>query len=103
MWRVEREYLLLPRYPCQCLITPIIVEALQKIVGVVPAFMRPRKCLLPPQTFTLGLHLATLPAYGNYNDLVRQASAVRGQSLVIWDFECVMSRCEGVGGILMII
>jgi len=41
--------------------------ALQRILGVVPAFMR--------------------PPYGNYNDLVRQASAIRGQSLVIWDFD----------------
>ncbi len=28
-------------------------------------------------------------AYGNFNDLVRSASAIRGQSLVIWDFEWV--------------
>ncbi|KAG6845260.1 hypothetical protein H0H87_011995 [Tephrocybe sp. NHM501043] len=41
--------------------------ALSRIVGVVPAFMR--------------------PPYGNYNDLVRQASAVRGQKVVIWDFD----------------
>lgn len=26
-------------------------------------------------------------AYGNYNDLVREASYIRNQSLVIWDFE----------------
>ncbi|KAG6899669.1 hypothetical protein C0993_008129 [Termitomyces sp. T159_Od127] len=44
--------------------------ALSRIVGVVPAFMR--------------------PPYGNYNDLVRQASAIRGQKLVIWDFEYVL-------------
>ncbi|KAF8896035.1 carbohydrate esterase family 4 protein [Infundibulicybe gibba] len=44
-----------------------VEQALQKIVGVTPAFMR--------------------PPYGNYNNLVRQASAVRGQSLVIWDFD----------------
>jgi len=44
-----------------------VEQALHKIVGVVPAFMR--------------------PPYGNYNDLVRQASAVRNQSLVIWDFD----------------
>ncbi|KAG5726443.1 Chitin deacetylase, partial [Termitomyces sp. T112] len=41
--------------------------ALSRIVGVVPAFMR--------------------PPYGNYNDLVRQASEIRGQKLVIWDFD----------------
>ncbi|KAG6840163.1 hypothetical protein C0991_008485, partial [Blastosporella zonata] len=41
--------------------------ALTRILGVVPAFMR--------------------PPYGNYNDLVRQASAIRGQKLVIWDFD----------------
>ncbi|KAF9457952.1 carbohydrate esterase family 4 protein [Collybia nuda] len=44
-----------------------VEQALQRIVGVNPAFMR--------------------PPYGNYNDLVRQASAVRGQKLVIWDFD----------------
>ncbi|THV06404.1 carbohydrate esterase family 4 protein [Dendrothele bispora CBS 962.96] len=42
-------------------------QALERILGVSPAFMR--------------------PPYGNYNDLVRQASAVRGQKLVLWDFD----------------
>ncbi|KAK0480212.1 carbohydrate esterase family 4 protein [Armillaria novae-zelandiae] len=42
-------------------------EALQRIVGVVPAFMR--------------------PPYGNYNDLVLQASYIRGQKVVLWDFD----------------
>ena len=28
-------------------------------------------------------------AYGNYNDLVRQASFIHGQVLAIWDFEYV--------------
>ena len=41
--------------------------AMIRILGVSPAFMR--------------------PPYGNFNDLVRSASAIRGQSLVIWDFE----------------
>ncbi|RDB28972.1 hypothetical protein Hypma_014961 [Hypsizygus marmoreus] len=41
--------------------------ALTKILGVVPAFMR--------------------PPYGSYNNLVRQASYVRGQKVVIWDFD----------------
>lgn len=41
--------------------------ALTRILGVSPAFMR--------------------PPYGNYNDLVRQASSIRGQSLVLWDFD----------------
>ncbi|KAJ7218270.1 carbohydrate esterase family 4 protein [Mycena haematopus] len=44
-----------------------VEQALQRIIGVTPAFMR--------------------PPYGNYNDLVRQASFIRNQSLVIWDFE----------------
>ncbi|ESK91757.1 carbohydrate esterase family 4 protein [Moniliophthora roreri MCA 2997] len=44
-----------------------VEQALQRIIGVTPAFMR--------------------PPYGNYNDLVRQASAVRGQSIVNWDFD----------------
>jgi len=44
-----------------------VEQALQRIVGVVPAFMR--------------------PPYGNYNDLVLQASYVRGQKVVLWDFD----------------
>ena len=28
--------------------------------------------------------------YGNYNNRVREASIIRNQSLVIWDFECVL-------------
>ncbi|THU85890.1 carbohydrate esterase family 4 protein [Dendrothele bispora CBS 962.96] len=44
-----------------------VEQALQRIVGVNPAFMR--------------------PPYGNYNDLVRQASAARGQRIVNWDFD----------------
>ncbi|TDL19373.1 carbohydrate esterase family 4 protein [Rickenella mellea] len=41
--------------------------AMMKILGASPAFMR--------------------PPYGSYNDLVRQASAVRNQSMVLWDFD----------------
>ncbi|KAF7374280.1 Carbohydrate esterase family 4 protein [Mycena sanguinolenta] len=44
-----------------------VEQALQRIIGVTPAFMR--------------------PPYGNYNDLVRQVSYARNQSLVIWDFD----------------
>jgi peptidoglycan/xylan/chitin deacetylase (PgdA/CDA1 family) len=44
-----------------------VEQALKKIVGVTPAFMR--------------------PPYGNYNNLVRQASYIRGQKIVTWDFD----------------
>ncbi|TDL25434.1 carbohydrate esterase family 4 protein [Rickenella mellea] len=44
-----------------------VEQAMQKILGVTPNFMR--------------------PPYGNYNDLVRSASSIRNQSLVIWDFD----------------
>ena len=44
-----------------------VEQALQRILGVTPAFMR--------------------PPYGNYNNLVRQASYVRGQKLVLWDLD----------------
>ncbi|TRM64700.1 carbohydrate esterase family 4 protein [Schizophyllum amplum] len=44
-----------------------VEEALQKIVGATPAFMR--------------------PPYGNYNDQVLSASYVRGQSVVYWSFD----------------
>ncbi|KAH9481128.1 Chitin deacetylase [Psilocybe cubensis] len=44
-----------------------VEQALTKIIGVVPAFMR--------------------PPYGSYNDLVRQAAAIRGQVLALWDFD----------------
>jgi hypothetical protein len=35
------------------------------------------------------LRVATFVAYGNYNDLVLDASGIRGQSVVIWDLEYV--------------
>ncbi|KAL0953206.1 hypothetical protein HGRIS_004461 [Hohenbuehelia grisea] len=44
-----------------------VEQALNRIVGKSPAFMR--------------------PPYGNYNDLVRQVAAARNQSVVIWDFD----------------
>lgn len=44
-----------------------VEEALERIVGVTPAFTR--------------------PPYGESNDLVRQIAYNRGQSLVIWDFD----------------
>ncbi|KAF9036878.1 carbohydrate esterase family 4 protein [Panaeolus papilionaceus] len=44
-----------------------VEQALQRIVGVNPAFMR--------------------PPYGNYNQMVLDASGIRGQSVVIWDLD----------------
>ncbi|KAH7334436.1 carbohydrate esterase family 4 protein [Rhizoctonia solani] len=44
-----------------------VEQALQRIAGVVPAFMR--------------------PPYGNYNDNVRNVAGVRGQKIVNWDFD----------------
>ncbi|KAF9263961.1 carbohydrate esterase family 4 protein [Marasmius fiardii PR-910] len=44
-----------------------VEQALQRIVGVTPAFMR--------------------PPYGSYNDNVRAVASARGQSLVLWDFD----------------
>jgi len=42
-------------------------QALERILGVTPAFMR--------------------PPYGEYNDLVSQVAYERGQKIVIWDFD----------------
>jgi len=42
-------------------------EALMKITGTYPAFMR--------------------PPFGEYNDLVREVARVRGQALALWDFD----------------
>jgi peptidoglycan/xylan/chitin deacetylase (PgdA/CDA1 family) len=44
-----------------------VEQALVRITGAYPAFMR--------------------PPYGNYNDQVLDASGIRGQSVVIWDFD----------------
>ncbi|KAF9264324.1 carbohydrate esterase family 4 protein [Marasmius fiardii PR-910] len=44
-----------------------VEQALQRIVGVTPAMMR--------------------PPYGSYNDLVRQVAQARGQSVVNWDYD----------------
>lgn len=45
--------------------------AMSRILGAVPAFMR--------------------PPYGSYNNLVRQASYIRKQKMVIWDFDSLDS------------
>ncbi|KAF9534020.1 carbohydrate esterase family 4 protein [Crepidotus variabilis] len=45
----------------------LVEQALTRIAGVTPAFMR--------------------PPYGNYNDLVLQASYIRKQVVTIWDFD----------------
>jgi len=45
----------------------LIEQALVKITGKKPAFMR--------------------PPYGEYNSLVREVARVRGQALVLWDFD----------------
>lgn len=42
-------------------------EALSRIIGIRPAFMR--------------------PPYGNYNDNIRTISAARGQALAMWDWD----------------
>ncbi|KAG8958892.1 Carbohydrate esterase 4 protein [Tulasnella sp. 419] len=42
-------------------------EAIQRITGAVPAWIR--------------------PPYGEYNDLFREVAYLRGQSLAIWDFD----------------
>ncbi|KAJ2912557.1 hypothetical protein MD484_g7854, partial [Candolleomyces efflorescens] len=44
-----------------------INDALNKILGITPAFIR--------------------PPYGNYNDLALRAAAYRGQTVVTWDFD----------------
>ncbi|KAG8991483.1 Carbohydrate esterase 4 protein [Tulasnella sp. 427] len=44
-----------------------VENAITRITGAYPAFLR--------------------PPYGTYNDLVRQAAYIHGQSLVIWDFD----------------
>ncbi|KAH6919225.1 hypothetical protein BKA70DRAFT_1088206 [Coprinopsis sp. MPI-PUGE-AT-0042] len=41
--------------------------ALTRILGVIPAFMR--------------------PPFGNFNDLVAEASGIRGQTIAIWDLD----------------
>ncbi|EAU90589.1 chitin deacetylase [Coprinopsis cinerea okayama7 len=52
-------------------------EALQRITGALPAFMR--------------------PPYGNYNNLVREVSASRHQAIVLWDFDSGDSVGVGPG------
>jgi peptidoglycan/xylan/chitin deacetylase (PgdA/CDA1 family) len=44
-----------------------VEQALVRITGAYPAFMR--------------------PPYGNFNNMVLDASGIRGQSVVIWDFD----------------
>ncbi|EAU83261.2 chitin deacetylase [Coprinopsis cinerea okayama7 len=45
----------------------LVEEALMKITGAYPAFVR--------------------PPYGSYNDLVKEVARVRGQAIALWDFD----------------
>ncbi|KAG2018540.1 chitin deacetylase [Coprinopsis cinerea AmutBmut pab1-1] len=55
-----------------------IDDAIQRIIGVTPAFVR--------------------PPYGAYNDLVTGVANGRGQAIVMWDFEHVhLSPCHSAG------
>ena len=64
------------------------LEAIQRITGAVPAFMRPRASTSPTLSsfFSVFLPFAVV-AYGNYNDLMLTVAGQRGQSVVNWDFE----------------
>lgn len=53
-----------------------------------PAFMRPRKPT-EPEEFHLYITIS-FTAYGAYNDIVRQVSGIRGQTIANWDFEYVL-------------
>lgn len=85
MWRVERKRSIIRPQFSEPILT-MVAEALVRITGAYPAFMRPRE-LLRSVFLLLLLILLIIKAYGNYNDLVREAAAIRGQSLVLWDFE----------------
>ncbi|KAG5645106.1 hypothetical protein DXG03_006920 [Asterophora parasitica] len=54
-----------------------VEQALQRITGVIPAFVR--------------------PPYGEYNDLVLEVARVRGQTVTIWDFEYAISHSVSSG------
>ena len=79
---------------------PLLLEALLKIAGVYPAFMRPRTILCWYYFNEQSLIRDVLVAFGSYNDLVRQVSAARNQSLVLWDFEWVLFIIRG--GLILI-
>lgn len=87
MWRVEGELpLAINIFSFAFLI--FSKEALTRIIGAYPAFMRPREYRAPFNDIQIQTCFIQL-AFGSFNDLVQQASGVRGQSIAIWDFEYV--------------
>lgn len=73
-----------------------IIDALNKILGITPAFIRPRTSIpssRESESYHRTLVSNLLSAYGSYNDLVLGAAAYRGQTVVTWDFEYV-GRCS---------
>ncbi|KAH9483588.1 hypothetical protein JR316_0003058 [Psilocybe cubensis] len=61
-----------------------VEQALVRITGAYPAFMRPREYpVLDSTPVTADLEIA----YGNYNSMVLDASGIRGQGVVIWDLD----------------
>jgi hypothetical protein len=62
-----------------------IVEAIQKITGVTPAFMRPRTLRYVLLRQRKNSYHRT--AYGEYNAQVLEVAGKYGQTVTIWDFE----------------
>lgn len=67
------------------------IEALQRITGAYPAWVRPRTSTItrvqrmnPPVSYN---YFMTCSAYGNHNSLVRNAAGVRGLKIANWDLE----------------
>lgn len=65
------------------------LEALIKIAGVMPAFMRPRRAYFAAKLCPGDLTILSI-AYGAYNDIVRTVSGIRGQTIANWNFEYVL-------------
>jgi hypothetical protein len=91
MWRVEREHI--DTIPRQSWLT--ILNGKQWPCRGLPAVFPPSCVLVRSHHLFLlyasnsPLYPSDLAAYGEYNNLVREAAGIRNQSLVLWDFECV--------------
>lgn len=63
-----------------------IPDAIESELGVLPAFMRPRK---PHVIFSSKQNPTILVAYGEFDERVVEVAASLAQTVVVWDFERV--------------
>jgi hypothetical protein len=69
------------------IVQPYVVAAIKRIIGKVPAQMRPRSSSISLDALFRQSILRVCTAYGSHNDVVLDVASVIGQDIVLWNLE----------------